>query len=108
MTTLRQIEANRRNATLSSGPRTDAGKEAARTNAFKHGLSGAGAVRTEDEAALVAERVAEWGDIFRPADPYDEWLLEQAVLYATRIDRGFTHDLALRMLAVERAETSWE
>jgi hypothetical protein len=108
MTTLRQIEANRRNATLSSGPRTDAGKTAARTNAFKHGLSGAGAVRTEEETALVAKRLEDWRDSFCPADAYDEWLLEQAVLLSIRIDRGFTHDLALRMLAVERAETSWE
>ena len=38
MTSYRQIEANRRNALKSTGPRTDAGKRAARCNALRHGL----------------------------------------------------------------------
>jgi hypothetical protein len=39
MTSLRQIEANRRNARKSTGPRTEAGKERARRNAIRHGLT---------------------------------------------------------------------
>ena len=39
MTSYRQIEANRRNALKSTGPRTDAGKLASRCNAVRHGLS---------------------------------------------------------------------
>jgi hypothetical protein len=35
----RQIEANRANAALSTGPRTDAGKAASSTNALSHGLT---------------------------------------------------------------------
>jgi hypothetical protein len=38
MTWQRKIEANRRNALRSTGPRTDAGKARSRRNAFKHGL----------------------------------------------------------------------
>ena len=37
-TSARQIEANRRNALRSTGPRTPEGKHASRLNAFKHGL----------------------------------------------------------------------
>jgi hypothetical protein len=36
----RQIEANRRNAQLSTGPRTAEGKAAVASNALKHGLTG--------------------------------------------------------------------
>jgi len=39
MTSYRQIEANRRNALKSTGPRTDAGKQTSRCNAVRHGLT---------------------------------------------------------------------
>jgi hypothetical protein len=39
MATPRQIEANRRNAQKSTGPRTEAGRARSRLNALKHGLS---------------------------------------------------------------------
>ena len=39
MTSYRQIEANRRNALKSTGPKTDAGKHASRRNAVRHGLT---------------------------------------------------------------------
>ena len=38
MTSLRQIEANRRNSQNSTGPRTEAGKQRSRRNAMRHGL----------------------------------------------------------------------
>ena len=39
MTTFQQIEANRRNALKSTGPKTDAGKKQSRRNAVRHGLT---------------------------------------------------------------------
>jgi hypothetical protein len=39
MPSLRKIEANRRNAKKSTGPRSVAGREAARRNARRHGLA---------------------------------------------------------------------
>ena len=39
MTSYRQIEANRRNALKSTGPKTEAGKQASRCNALRHGLT---------------------------------------------------------------------
>jgi len=39
MTSYRQIEANRRNALKSTGPKTKAGKQSSRCNAVRHGLT---------------------------------------------------------------------
>jgi hypothetical protein len=39
MTSLKQIEANRRNSLKSTGPKTEAGKQVARCNAVRHGLT---------------------------------------------------------------------
>jgi hypothetical protein len=39
MTSIKQIEANRRNSLRSTGPKTEAGRQASRCNAVRHGLT---------------------------------------------------------------------
>jgi len=50
MTSYRQIEANRRNALRSTGPRTEAGKGATRGNAVRHGLTAETVIGTLEDA----------------------------------------------------------
>jgi len=47
--TEKQYAANRRNAEISTGPRTEAGQRTSRMNAYRHGLSGHIDVRTPEE-----------------------------------------------------------
>ena len=57
MATRRQIEANRRNAQRSTGPRTRTGKAAAKLNSLKHGLlAEQPVIRGEDEVVFEALR----------------------------------------------------
>jgi hypothetical protein len=63
MSSLKQIEANRRNALKSTGPTTDEGKEQSRRNAMRHGLTAETVIAdledAEDyqafEAAIIAD-----------------------------------------------------
>src|SRR5205823_3102764 len=53
-----RIQANRKNAQRSTGPKTASGKERSRRNALKHGLTGEGTVLPEDLQLEVAAEVA--------------------------------------------------
>ena len=50
MTSFRQIEANRRNARLSTGPTTEDGKKKSRRNAVRHGLTAETVIDTLEDA----------------------------------------------------------
>lgn len=50
MSSLRQIEANRRNARLSTGPVTEQGKEKSRRNALRHGLTAETVIHALEDA----------------------------------------------------------
>jgi hypothetical protein len=64
MTSFRQIEANRRNASKSTGPKTEAGKQQSRCNAVRHGLTAEtviGALEdAEDYQAFEATIIADY------------------------------------------------
>jgi hypothetical protein len=108
MTTLRQIEANRRNSLYSTGPRSPEGKAIARANALKHGVAGAGVVLPDDEAETIAERRAEWHSSLRPGNALEEWIGDQVVVASVQIERIQHQERTLRAELARRAEDAWD
>src|SRR5882724_9814959 len=87
MSTLKQIEANRLNATKSTGPRTAQGKSAVRLNALKHGLFATDPVIPgEDPAHLEALHAGHY-DRFQPATTEEHVLVAALIRDAWRLER---------------------
>ena len=81
MTSLRQIESNRRNAQRSTGPKTQCGKARSSQNAVRHGLT--------------AETV-----IGPLEDPADYQAFEQAVTTAYDAETAVERELVLRLASL--------
>ena len=79
MSTRAQIEANRRNANKSTGPRTEAGKAASRLNALKSGIEAKSTVIPGESAAELEALTASYHDRFRPAAPEEVFLVDVLV-----------------------------
>ena len=87
MSTVKQFEANRKNALKSTGPKTPAGKAKSSSNAIKHGiLSKKTLVPGEVETMLMALSSALYA-AFQPADAVEELLVDDIVGLSWRIRR---------------------
>ena len=100
MATEKQIEANRRNAALSTGPKTVEGKARSRGNAITHGLT-AVVVVPVDEHAVSTRRLAAWHLCLQPEDEIQEFQLQLAVAASLRIENCQARE---RQRKVELAE----
>jgi hypothetical protein len=77
MSTTAQINANRENAKLSTGPVTQAGSERSSRNATKHGLTGQTMLITPEEAEGYAAHVEHYMERYKPMDHYHRQLVQQ-------------------------------
>jgi hypothetical protein len=88
MSTQKQIEANRRNAQKSTGPRTKEGKERSRFNAVTHGLTGKLDVLPDEDAGSLQERIDDWTDDWKPRCALERELIEKAARISWRLKRA--------------------
>jgi hypothetical protein len=108
MATEAQINANRKNATRSTGPKTPAGKKSSSRNALRHGLLAREIVlpnEDRDEFDAFMEQVRE--DLL-PQGPVEELLCDRVITAAWRLIRAARVEASLFALALsaERMESS--
>ena len=101
-----RIDANRRNAQKSTGPRTEEGKARSRANALKHGLCAS--VCVPEDLALVQQRSREIFDTLKPQNELHVWLVDQVALSTVRIDRTERIERRARDKHSLRAELCWD
>jgi hypothetical protein len=98
MTTDKQIEANRRNAQLSTGPKTPEGKSRSRLNAFKHGMNATGFVIPSGQAQENLEEfqglLAALRHDLQPQGTLQELLVESIAIQQWRLRRIYRAELA--------------
>ena len=75
MSTQSQIDANRRNSQLSTGPQTAAGKMASSANSFRHGLAGAKVVLPHEDPAAFEELKDSLLDEYKSTGPIERELI---------------------------------
>ena len=101
-----KIEANRKNAAKSTGPKTASGKRRSRANALKHGLCATTLV--PEDLKLVRERADEWYFAIKPRNSYQAWMVNEVSIASLRIDRSERMERRLRDREMLKAELTWD
>jgi len=97
MCSQKQLEANRLNATKSTGPRTEAGKQKSRLNATTHGLRSSlpqSIVPAEDQEAYATFETAMLDDL-NPQGALESLLAQRLSLLAWKLHRCTAAEAAL-------------
>jgi hypothetical protein len=87
MATILQIEAHRRNAKNSTGPRTEQGKAVSRFNAFKTGIDARSHVIPGEDPDTLETLTIEHYDRFQPAAPEQRFLVDAMVAAGWQLRR---------------------
>ncbi|MGE3820474.1 MAG: hypothetical protein AB7I30_13750 [Isosphaeraceae bacterium] len=100
MTSAAKIEANRRNASRSTGPKTAEGKARSSRNALAHGLT---ASTQPDHDPEYQSFLRSWLDDAKPAGPIEQAMVERAAHAAWRLKTSARQEDALRRFHARRA-----
>ncbi len=85
-----QIQANRANAQLSTGPRSEPGKRRSSFNAFKHGLCGKVHIATPEESAAFTRHCNAYRESLAPVGPVESDLVQSIAEDRWRLKRART------------------
>ena len=99
MATINQINANRRNAKKSTGPKTQAGKDKVRFNALVHGTRAESTILPGEDKSKFDQLLKGLTAAWMPQDDMERSLVEQIAVNQwklARLDRSEAHVLRTR------------
>ena len=108
MATEKQLEANRRNAKQSTGPRTPEGKLRSSANALKHGMSCDGPVTRASREREIEARKSQAKKDFQPNFWFQTILVEQLAEASVRLEICASNLTAAVARQSRRAVHSWD
>src|SRR5690242_15392380 len=106
MATPAQLDANRSNSQLSTGPRTAEGKSASAANSLKHGLYAKSVVIPGEDPADYEQHAAEYRARFIPGTPEQEFQVETLIEESWKRRRYSRIEAALMTKLMENAGPS--
>ena len=101
MTSLKQIEANRRNAEDSTGPRSKAGKQRSSRNAIRHGLTAETVIEPLEDAEDYAAFEEAIAASFDPETAVERELILRLASLLWRLRRATSIETALFQMKIE-------
>ena len=103
-----QLEANRRNAARSTGPRSPEGKANSRRNGLKHGLTGEGIVLPHEDAEEVDRRIATLEAEIKPRTEMARHLVGRLALLTLRLERSAEHEAKAASHRMRKARAEFD
>jgi hypothetical protein len=96
--------ANQANSLKSTGHLSIRGKEASRANAYKHGMTGAGIVLPNEDAAEIDRRIIALEAELKPSGELGRALVRRVALHSVRMERGASQEAASLSKLIRQAE----
>ncbi len=104
MSSFRRIEANRRNALRSTGPRSRSGKQRARANALRHGLTGETVITVLEDAEEYQAFEAKLISDYDPRTVLERELVVRLASLAWRLRRATAIETGLLQMQAETVQ----
>ena len=108
MTSQARIDANRKNALLSTGAITAEGKERCRLNALKHGLRAEEVVLPTESQDAFNSFLAGWMDNWKPPTETRRFLVEHLAVSAWRLKRCVKNETQRLSARANEAAAEWD
>ena len=108
MTAAQRAKINRENASHSTGPNTDEGKEVSRRNSMKHGLTAEVLTLPGENSEEIQEQADAWIEALQPASHDEDILVEHIALGALKLKRIAKAETEIIAEQVRGAGGRWE